>query len=143
MSPESSNLVQPSGTKFMKRCVSHRIFTLFASLFLIAHSTPTARGQSRERELWTDTITLSHSCPAEAVSTNETATADQQQRRRGFGRFGVRIEGMYKAQITPHWFAHNTRFWYRSDLRGGGKEFILVDAERGNRQMAVDPHPPA
>src|SRR5437879_2881429 len=38
------------------------------------------------------------------------------QRQRQPGRTG----GVYKAQITPHWFHDNTRFWYRNDLRGGG-----------------------
>lgn len=45
---------------------------------------------------------------------------------------------VYKERITPHWFADNSRFWYRNDLRGGAKEFILVDAERGRRQPAFD-----
>ncbi|HZU35695.1 MAG TPA: DPP IV N-terminal domain-containing protein, partial [Gemmataceae bacterium] len=45
---------------------------------------------------------------------------------------------VYKLRITPHWFAHNTRFWYRNDLRGGAKEFILVDAARGQRGFAFD-----
>ena len=45
---------------------------------------------------------------------------------------------VYKAQITPHWFNNNTRFWYRNDLRGGGKEFVLVDAEHGRREPAFD-----
>src|SRR5262245_44926855 len=42
---------------------------------------------------------------------------------------------VFKAEITPHWFADNTRFWYRNDLRGGAKEFILVDAENGKRDV--------
>ena len=46
--------------------------------------------------------------------------------------------GVYKAQITPHWFRNNTRFWYRNDLSGGAEEFILVDAEKGTRQPAFD-----
>ena len=29
-----------------------------------------------------------------------------------------------KAQITPHWFAEDTKFWYRNDLKGGAREFI-------------------
>lgn len=45
---------------------------------------------------------------------------------------------VYKAQVSPHWFANNTRFWYRNDLPGGTKEFILVDAERGTRERAFD-----
>src|SRR6266851_8109193 len=48
------------------------------------------------------------------------------------------VAGVYKAQITPHWFQNNTRFWYRNDLRGGAKEFILVEAEQGQRKEAFD-----
>ena len=61
------------------------------------------------------------------------------QQRRGFGR---PERGVYKARITPHWFAgangETNRFWYRNDLSGGAKEFILVDAEKGIRQSAFD-----
>src|SRR5437667_8710974 len=122
----------------MKMVFNHRIFGLIAAFFLGASTMPTTSGESPGEELWPNELELSRPSPAEAVSTNETTIADQQQRRRGFGRFGGRIEGMYKAQITPHWFAHNTRFWYRNDLRGGGKEFILVEAEQGKRLMAFD-----
>jgi dipeptidyl aminopeptidase/acylaminoacyl peptidase len=63
----------------------------------------------------------------------------QQQQQRGRGRgFGTRVEGMYKAQVTPNWFANNTKFWYRNNLSGGTREFILVDAERGTRERAFD-----
>jgi dipeptidyl aminopeptidase/acylaminoacyl peptidase len=41
-------------------------------------------------------------------------------------------------RLVPHWFADNTRFWYRNDLRGGRREFIAVDAERGRREPAFD-----
>src|SRR5207302_1480125 len=36
------------------------------------------------------------------------------------------------------WFATNTQFWYRNDLRDGAREFILVDAEKGRRRPAFD-----
>jgi dipeptidyl-peptidase 4 len=52
------------------------------------------------------------------------------------GRFGGR--GVYRAEVTPHWFAENTKFWYRNNLPGGAREFILVDAERGIRESAFD-----
>ncbi len=45
---------------------------------------------------------------------------------------------VFKATITPHWLVDNTHFWYRNDLKGGAKEFILVDAERGKREPAFD-----
>ena len=54
------------------------------------------------------------------------------------GRIGRDIQGVYKTRITPHWFAENTRFWYRNDLSGDTSEFILVNAEKGTRQKAFD-----
>jgi dipeptidyl aminopeptidase/acylaminoacyl peptidase len=54
------------------------------------------------------------------------------------GQRGAQAAPVYKARITPHWFQNNTRFWYRNDLRGGAREFILVDTERGSREPAFD-----
>ena len=45
---------------------------------------------------------------------------------------------VYRDRVRPQWFAGNTRFWYRNDLRDGKREFILVDAEAGTRQPAFD-----
>ena len=45
---------------------------------------------------------------------------------------------VYKTTITPHWFADNTRFWYRNDLQDGKREFILVDVSKGVREKAFD-----
>src|SRR5207249_1353152 len=45
---------------------------------------------------------------------------------------------VFNDRITPHWFHDNTRFWYRNDLRDGAKEFIVVNAERGQREAAFD-----
>src|SRR5438445_7530761 len=105
----------------MKSFLDFRILAVAASLFFAAHSLAD--------EGWTDEISLFHPAPAEGA-TNDTATTDQEQRRRGFGRFGGRIEGVYRTQITPNWFANNSHFWYRNDLRGGEREFMVVDAER-------------
>ena len=44
----------------------------------------------------------------------------------------------YKERITPFWFHNGTSFWYRNDLPGGVKEFIVVNAERGTRERAFD-----
>lgn len=66
-------------------------------------------------------------------SPQELREAYQVQVRKG------RPEGqVYKTQITPHWFAGNTRFWYRNDLSGGAREFLLVDAKAGTRGPAFD-----
>jgi dipeptidyl-peptidase 4 len=65
----------------------------------------------------------------------ELPQADQ-GRERPAGRSTGR--GIYRASITPHWFADNTRSWYRNNLADGAREFILVDAGRGTRERAFD-----
>jgi dipeptidyl-peptidase 4 len=45
---------------------------------------------------------------------------------------------VFRARVQPHWFAKNTRFWYRNDLPDGAREFIRVDAEKGVRGAAFD-----
>jgi dipeptidyl aminopeptidase/acylaminoacyl peptidase len=45
---------------------------------------------------------------------------------------------VYRARVTPHWFAHNTRFWYLNHLPDDGREFIVVDADRGTREPAFE-----
>jgi dipeptidyl aminopeptidase/acylaminoacyl peptidase len=45
---------------------------------------------------------------------------------------------VYKTQIAPHWFANNTRFWYRNDLAKARQEFVLVDAANAVRKAAFD-----
>jgi len=53
-------------------------------------------------------------------------------------RSGAGAGLVFKARVSPHWFHQNSRFWYRNELPGGTREFILVDAERGTREPAFD-----
>ena len=45
---------------------------------------------------------------------------------------------VFKQSVRPHWLAGNTRFWYRNDLADGAREFVLVDAAKGERKPAFD-----
>jgi hypothetical protein len=45
---------------------------------------------------------------------------------------------VYKDRITPHWFDGDARFWYRNDLPGGAREFVLVECGTGTRAPAFD-----
>jgi dipeptidyl aminopeptidase/acylaminoacyl peptidase len=43
-----------------------------------------------------------------------------------------------RTRVNPHWFAANSKFWYRNSLADDKSEFILVDAEKGTRAPAFD-----
>ncbi len=45
---------------------------------------------------------------------------------------------VFKDRVDPHWLADKRRFWYRNDLPGEAREFILVDAAKGERKLAFD-----
>ena len=45
---------------------------------------------------------------------------------------------VYKSIIRPNWAADHSHFWYRNDLPGGRREFVLVDLEKGVRRDAFD-----
>jgi dipeptidyl aminopeptidase/acylaminoacyl peptidase len=86
--------------------------------------------------------TLALCCTAVcAVSARSGATRGEERKEESPQRRerpGAGAAGVYKAKIEPHWFENNTRFWYRNDLKGGNKEFVLVDAVQGKRGPAFD-----
>ena len=44
---------------------------------------------------------------------------------------------IYRAHVEPVWLG-DTAFWYRNDLAGGAREFVLVDTATGQRTPAFD-----
>src|SRR6185503_7206220 len=73
--------------------------------------------------------------PMAALLALSALSSSAQQRG---GRRGEQAGGIYKDRITPHWFSTNSQFWYRNDLPGKSKEFILVNAGKGTRGRAFD-----
>ncbi len=45
---------------------------------------------------------------------------------------------VFRRWVTPHWFSNGDRFWYRSQTAADSFEFIVVDAQRGVREVAFD-----
>ncbi len=104
---------------------------LLLSSVLLCSSWPCSAGDSHPAR--PQARSASHQARPQARSASEGDQPPlQRQRPRGQDR---RVR---KDQITPFWFADNTRFWYRNDLSGGKKEFILVDAVKGIRAPAFD-----
>ncbi|MGQ9592873.1 MAG: hypothetical protein ACUVYA_21545, partial [Planctomycetota bacterium] len=49
------------------------------------------------------------------------------------------VEGkVLRARIAPRWLPGGKRFSYERELPGGGRELVLVDAERGLRLPASE-----
>jgi dipeptidyl aminopeptidase/acylaminoacyl peptidase len=45
---------------------------------------------------------------------------------------------VFRASVVPHWIGDEGRFWYRNDLPGGEREFLLVDPAKCERKAAFD-----
>ncbi len=57
-----------------------------------------------------------------------------------FNEWEKRTAGkVLNARVKPHWIDGGDRFWYRRDLAGGKKEYVLVDAVRGTRETGYKP----
>ena len=82
--------------------------------------------------------TTAQTAPPEELARYTPTPEELQESYQRAQRQGRPSGRAYKTRITPHWFHGNTRFWYLNELRGGTKEFILVDAEKGTRQPAFD-----
>lgn len=100
---------------------------LFFAAALIAAAIPlfgNARAAEPLLHAWSD------------VAENEGRLTEEAPQQQAGGRSGT--AAVFKDRIWPRWFRNGDCFWYRNDLRGGAKEFILVQAERGSRQPAFD-----
>ncbi|QJW96220.1 DPP IV N-terminal domain-containing protein [Frigoriglobus tundricola] len=47
-------------------------------------------------------------------------------------------EKVTSAKVQPHWAPDGDTFWYTRDLPGGKKEFVLVDAVKGTREVVSE-----
>lgn len=45
---------------------------------------------------------------------------------------------VFKSRVEPHWFENGDKVWYRNDLPGGKREFVLVDAVKGTREIVTE-----
>lgn len=77
--------------------------------------------------------------PTRAV---ETATVHPHGTKADYERaasLGRLFQGkVFKTAVHPHWLPDGNRFWYRNDLPGGAREFVVVDAAAGKREPAFD-----
>jgi len=76
--------------------------------------------------------------PGVAASPSANDQAFEPDSPQAASRRGRGPAPMFKDRLTAHWFGDTNRFWYRNDLPGNQKEFILVDAVRGTRAPAFD-----
>jgi len=80
-------------------------------------------------------------CLLFAGTSFSQVTLEDFKRSERFGFYHLRPEVtglVFKTKVEPRWFDEGGKFWYRNDVRDGGKEFIVVDAEAGTRKPAFD-----
>ncbi|MCW3053544.1 MAG: dap4 3 [Chthonomonadales bacterium] len=54
-------------------------------------------------------------------------------------RLGQSINGkVLRSTVRPNWIADSDRFWYRNDLAGGQREFVMVDPALATKKPAFD-----
>jgi dipeptidyl aminopeptidase/acylaminoacyl peptidase/uncharacterized protein (DUF885 family) len=85
---------------------------------------------------WVSILATSALGQEPGIEVDDDLSNDSPQQRAGQNATGAM--GVYKDRINPHWFADNSRFWYRNDLANGTKEFLLIDAAKGTREPAFD-----
>lgn len=74
--------------------------------------------------------------PSDPYEWQQQSSSDEspQERTRNRGESGK----LYRHRVSPNWIDATDKFWYRNDLAGGAREFILVDAGNGQRTPAFD-----
>ena len=71
-----------------------------------------------------------------AGTTWGQGTVADYERARGLRALTAKT--VFLSNVKPHWFDQSKRFWYRNDLPGDQRSFILVDVETGTRRSAFD-----
>ncbi len=51
---------------------------------------------------------------------------------------GTTRDKVFRTRVQPQWFADGERFWYRVDTGPGQREYVLVNAAAGKRELAFD-----
>src|SRR5438477_2942659 len=122
---EPSDLFAPWPGRVEHRAAAIGIGTLFLMLGIM-FLTPASRGDELRSP--------------SADDGGDEDVVDESPRRspQDAGRRAGSSELVFKDRVTSHWFHDNRRFWYRNDLHGGTKEFIVVDAVRGIREPAFE-----
>ena len=77
----------------------------------------------------------------QSQSPRETASSptDLREAYRRADRLRRQWSGkVYRAGVEPHWLSGGSRFWYVNRLPKSQREYVLVDAKKGERKLAFD-----
>src|SRR5262249_7178442 len=110
--------------------------------WITAMRSSTAKSLTIRGNCWTLVLLLGACAPPALAdekpqpSTMQRFVPTSEELRAGYQRFETARQPrprVYKDRIAPNWFHNGSRFWYRNELRGGTREFIVVDADAGKR----------
>ncbi|HEY3787867.1 MAG TPA: DPP IV N-terminal domain-containing protein [Urbifossiella sp.] len=92
------------------------------------------RSHSQRSMIWAFTALAAGMLSPQSLSAQGTK-ADY---ARALGYRQKTANKVYRAKVEPNWIGNGDRFWYRNDLPGGKKEFVLVDAVKGTREVVAE-----
>ena len=73
------------------------------------------------------------------IGTAQDKPKEQTSQPRAAAGASPREPRVYRDRVDPNWIENTPRFWYRNNLPGGKREFVLVDMEKGTRDPTFDP----
>jgi dipeptidyl-peptidase 4 len=83
---------------------------------------------------WVCLLLLLASIPSSLVH----GQGSQEDYQRAARRAGLSRDKVFRTDVQPTWFPERKGFWYRVATGPDRHEFVLVDARRGERQLAFD-----
>src|SRR3954468_21916035 len=87
-------------------------------------------------------LALRYACLAAATSLMSRVPAFAQGSRADYERSSrlrtTTANKVFRDRVEAHWLPGNTRFWYEVSTGPGTREYVFVDAEKGERKLAFD-----
>ena len=102
------------------------------------HAAPQLRHPARLIPALGLTLTLVLALALTLLAATASAQGTRADYDRAAGLQALTSGTVFRARVEPHWLPGAANFWYRNNLPGSRREYIMVDAASGQRRPAFD-----